>query len=271
MLTRAELIAASDRSYIGSYRKLAEHAVGGETFEVGSVFAFVTGAPIPLFNSCLALQPAEPADLANAVAWLEEQHLPYRVWIAEGVESDLREIPLAFGLERDEWSVPGMFSVTRRLLRRRRPESRSRRSWPPICRPLGLLVGDGKPSDLTHRLFPASFAADPDVTLLTAGLDGRPVGTSIAIRTGDVSGVYTVSVRPDASRRGVGTAASWAAVERGRERGCSVIALQSTKMGYPVYTRMGFQTVVRYAVFNEPPAGQIDPLPAITCCDVPGA
>jgi GNAT superfamily N-acetyltransferase len=99
----------------------------------------------------------------------------------------------------------------------------------------------------------SSLAADPDVALFTAYLDEAPVGTSIAIRTGDISGVYGVTTDPTARRRGVGTAAAWAAVNAGREWGCHLVTLQATEMGFSSYKKMGFTTVVRYRT-SAPPA-----------------
>ena len=71
----------------------------------------------------------------------------------------------------------------------------------------------------------------------------------MAVRTGDVAGVYAVGTLRDARRQGVGTAATWAAVAAGRALGSETIVLQSSAMGFPVYEAMGFWTVVRYAIF----------------------
>jgi len=116
---------------------------------------------------------------------------------------------------------------------------------------LGVLTDGGLARDLADHLFPPSFATDPDVRLFTALLNGRPVGTSIAIRTAEVSPVYGVGTVPTARRRGAGTAAAWAAVDAGRAWGCGVIVLQSSHMGFSSYTKMGFRTVVRYATFGQ--------------------
>jgi ribosomal protein S18 acetylase RimI-like enzyme len=84
----------------------------------------------------------------------------------------------------------------------------------------------------------------------------------MAIRSGEVSGVYNVGVARSAPRRGVGTALTWAAVEAGRTWESDTLVLQSTEMALSMYQAMGFRTVVSYAVFREPtPTGQETPVP----------
>ena len=61
---------------------------------------------------------------------------------------------------------------------------------------LEVCAESGLPPDLAQRIFSPSFAADPDVQLFIGRLDGRPVGTTVAIRSGDVSGVYAVGTLP---------------------------------------------------------------------------
>lgn len=80
----------------------------------------------------------------------------------------------------------------------------------------------------------------------------RPAaGTSLAIRTADASGVYSVGTLPDARRRGVGTAVTWAAVLAGRDWGCDTIVLHASEMGFSMYRSMGFRTVVNYVTFSN--------------------
>ena len=113
-----------------------------------------------------------------------------------------------------------------------------------------VLTDSWLPTEVAEQLFPTSLGTDPDVRLFTARLDGRPVGASVAIRTGDVSGVYGVVTVPTARRRGVGTAATWAAVGAGRSWGCGTISLQASEMGYSSYRKMGFRTVLCYTTFS---------------------
>ena len=100
-------------------------------------------------------------------------------------------------------------------------------------------------------LTPPSFAADPAVQLFVGRLGGRAVGTSIAIQSASASGIVAVGTLPEARRRGVGAAVSWAAVSAGAEHGHDTIVLQASPMGYSVYAAMGFRTVVPYAAFSR--------------------
>jgi ribosomal protein S18 acetylase RimI-like enzyme len=82
-------------------------------------------------------------------------------------------------------------------------------------------------------LYSRSLVADPDVQLFVAQLEGRPVGKSVAIRTG-ASGVYDVATVKSARRRGVGSALTRGAITAGQAWGLDAIVLQSSQMGLPV-------------------------------------
>jgi ribosomal protein S18 acetylase RimI-like enzyme len=123
----------------------------------------------------------------------------------------------------------------------------------------------GLSREFAEAIYTPGFVRDPDVRLFVGRLDGTRAGYSVAIRSGEVSGVYNVGVAPSARRRGVGTALTWAAVEAGRAWECDTVTLQSTEMALSMYEAMGFRTVVNYADFREPatPIGQETPVPPI--------
>lgn len=260
MANRTELAAAANRSFVGSYRTLTDHCSGGETFEGPGLFAFVTGLPFSFFNGCVVVQPTRPARLDAALDWLASRGLPHRLWIDEVDLPGLREVALGHGFQQDERRYPGMvLGATPDA-----PPPPDGVTVDPVT-DAGLdafravLVEGGMDPASARQMFSESFAGDPDVQLFVGCLDGVAVGTSVAIRTGDVSGVYAVGTRPAARRRGVGTALSWAAVAAGREWRCETTVLQASEMGYPIYAAMGFRTVVRYAQFAKtapgPPSG----------------
>ena len=252
MKSDSELVNAANLSFVGSFKKLVEHCPPGEIREGHGAFAFCTGLPLSLFNGCVVVAPTPAPELEAALEWIGQRRLPYRVFIDEQRAPGLAGVPLARGLKREPWPYPGMvlhpvpepsppgLGVT--VV----PVTRSN-----LAEHLDVRVESGMPPELARRLFSESFAIDPDVQLFTVWLEGRAVGAAAAIRTGDVSGVYAVGTLPVARRRGVGTAATWAAVAAGRTWGCDTVVLQSSEMGLSVYHAMGFRTVVPYTTFKR--------------------
>ena len=245
-----DLVRIADDSFIASFRKLAQHVSQGETHEEGSIFSFSTGLPLSGFNGCVVTQETSPAELDDCVAWVAAHGVPFRVWVAEKLAAGLAEVPVSFGLEPAASLYPGM--VLHPI-----PDAPTfdagvdvvAISEPRLDEFIGVLEEGGLRGELAHRLISPSFATDPDVRLFVGRLDERPVGTSIAIRSGDASGVYNVGTLPQARRRGVGSAVTWAAVGAGRAWGCDAVVLQSSVMGLSMYADMGFRTVARYVTF----------------------
>ncbi len=238
MKSEPELVAAAHLSYIGSFRKLVEHSPAGAIYVDDRAFTFATGLMIPTFNGCIVTLPIAASELTESLEWLSSRELPYEVSIAEPLAPELADVVVGSGLSINRVPYPGMVL---------HPVPASPALPPDVTVVPGLVPG------LADYL-PASFAADPDVRVFNARLDGRPVGISIAIRTGDVAGVYAVGTRPESRGRGVGTAATWAAVDAGSEWGADTIVLQASEMGLSLYQRMGFRTVVRYVKFSGGPS-----------------
>jgi ribosomal protein S18 acetylase RimI-like enzyme len=247
-----DLVRAADENFIASFRKLALHVPEGEMHGSEAIFSFVTHLPLPLFNGCVVTQEASSADVTAALAWLRARSVPFRVWVAEKLVADFGELLTGHGLEPDPSVYPGMVLHPIPNAPRRRagvtvvpiPEAS-------VDEFISILEEAGLSAEIAHRLISPSFAADPDIRLFVGRLDGRPVGTSIAIRSREASGVYNVGTLPDARRRGVGAALTWACVEAGRASGYDTIVLQASVMGLPMYSDMGFRTVAPYVVFAE--------------------
>jgi GNAT superfamily N-acetyltransferase len=253
MKSDRELIAAANKNYVASYRTLVEHCAGGAIMEVGGAFAFVTGLPLALFNGCVVVDPTTSTQLERAIDWVASRGLPHRVWLEESLALGLAAVPHSRGFERDERPYPAM--ALHPVPDPPEPPpgvTVARVNGSNLDEYIAVTVEAGIPRDAAARLFSASFAADPDVELFIGRLDGESVGTAVAIRSGDVSGIYAVGTVPAARRRGVGTALTWPTVAAGRAWGCDTAVLQASDMGFPIYSAMGFRTVVEYAVFGRP-------------------
>ena len=246
--------AAADANFVASLTRLVAHVPGAATREFRGVTAVVTGLPVGLFNGCFALEDAPPDALDDAIHWVEDASVPFRVWIREELGDKLAAVPLRHGLMRLERLYPGMALDPARRSRRRRRVSTStgsstRRTW----RTTGRSWSRAAPR---RTWWPASsrrrFSRTHDFGLFAAALDARPAGTALTVRTGTTVGVYNVNTLAWARRRGVGTAVTGAAIADGRAAGCESAVLQSSEMGQPMYEAMGFRTVVRYLEFVRP-------------------
>lgn len=112
--------------------------------------------------------------------------------------------------------------------------------------------GFGAPPEFGEALgkFSAVGFADevPQRTYL-ACLDGRPVATALGVRAGEVLGILNVATLPDARDRGLGRAATLAAMHDGVAEGCRLAVLQSSEMGHRVYERLGFTDFCEFELY----------------------
>jgi ribosomal protein S18 acetylase RimI-like enzyme len=114
----------------------------------------------------------------------------------------------------------------------------------------------GMPTEETNALFGApARLLDPRIHAVVAYLEGRPVSTAMTIATHRAAGVYWVGTAPDARQRGLGERCTQAVTNAGFERGAQVVALEASPMGFPIYERMGFDTVGRVQWYLTPAPG----------------
>jgi GNAT superfamily N-acetyltransferase len=230
--------------------------MGGRARQYGAVHAYLGGVPVPFANGCLILNPAKPSDVRRAVAWLMKADVPYRVRIDAARAPRAVDECIALGLERATDRMPGM--VMEPVPAPPEPSAGvtvHRVDEGTYAGFLELVVATGFPAEWARASFPSSLVRDPDNAMFVGRLDGRPAATSLAVRTGDVTGVYAVGTLDDARRRGLGTAVTWACVDAARGWGSEAVVLQASEMGYPIYRSMGFESVVEYERFG--PAGAL--------------
>ena len=256
MRTDADRLREADRNFIGSYEKLVQHVDGASARWFGPAFAFVTGLRVGIFNGVVVLEPADATDVEAAASWVGDAGVPHGAWMREGLGDELPRRLEARGFERLSWVEPVMAieppaevpppapGVSVREVLDEADLEEQRRS----------IIAGGVDEEFVRHLWSPPMASDPDVRMFTAYLDGKPMGNSIAIRSGKTSGVYGVGTRPEARRRGVGTAATWAAVDAGRQWGCPLVVLQSSDIGFGVYRAMGFSVIDRLVMLRRAPA-----------------
>jgi GNAT superfamily N-acetyltransferase len=107
--------------------------------------------------------------------------------------------------------------------------------------------GFGLPVGVARLFLNERLHALPQVRLFAGLVGGATVATSMLVATGEVAGIYWVATLPEQRGRGYGEALTWAAAAAGQRLGCRIASLQASKMGRPVYARMGFAHVLDYA------------------------
>ena len=80
-------------------------------------------------------------------------------------------------------------------------------------------------------------------------LNERPVATSHLLLTRRVAGVFCIATVPEARRKGIGTAMTLKPLREAREMGYSVGVLHSSRIGYNVYRRVGFEERCKINVY----------------------
>ena len=257
----AQLRAWSDELMLRNFETLARLPPDGREpvppRQFGGVVAFATGRRLGYFNSLIVLGPATAADITEGAGWLREQGAGFSVRLNRDVENDeVRATLVGLGLAREP-DEPGMVlhplssppaPPADLTIETMRPETMDR--WyeaAALAWGLEATAAVGRLSDS----IPPYAAADPGIRVFAGYVDRKPVATSLAVETPNVVGIYAVATAEGARGRGYGSAMTWAAIDAGREWGCKAAALQASPMGEPVYRRMGFQAVTRYATWES--------------------
>jgi ribosomal protein S18 acetylase RimI-like enzyme len=93
------------------------------------------------------------------------------------------------------------------------------------------------------------FDENCDVRNFVGLVDGDAVTCGTVFYNSGVAGVFTIGTLPDSRGHGYGGAITEACLADARRRRFDTAFLQSSKMGYPVYQRLGFRDVCKLAIF----------------------
>jgi hypothetical protein len=254
-LDQRQQAAAVDRNFIAGMRFLAEANDEGIVRTFGTVQVAATGLPVSYFNPVFvtASLGGDASPLHAAAELLRERQLPFVVH----ARADLDAATLA--------AVDGLgLTVTGLMPGMAMPP----RPPPPLPPELvitqateeSFLAGHrvvaaaafGLPLGLVERLLPLALLSVPGVRVYVGMVDGVPVASGLGYRTGEVQGIYNIGTVEAARGRGYGAAMTWAAMSSAAP-GARLAVLQASAMGFPIYARMGFQTVVEYRELEAAP------------------
>lgn len=258
-----DLVADVNGNFRTTGVRLARYNPDGEARRFGSLTAAATGIPAAYFNRIFVFDPPPQEELAAAVAWMTERDDPFFVTVTGEVLDAVEDIADDFGFERIDqvnWTSddrqPGMALPSLAEI----PQTQPVAAISEVTDSAGFedfvtsvaTVFEAPPDHVKQVYRPLLPAAE--VSLFVGRVDRQPVACGHLERTGDVAGIYNIGVIQEVRRQGLGEAMSWALLRTGREAGCRVGVLQSSEMAYPLYRKMGFETVVNYShYYVEPP------------------
>lgn len=252
-MTDSSLVAAVERDFIAAWWTLVQ-AGGYELHDSDRLRWFHTGAPEAYANAVLATDLADEEADAVIDATLTElrgRGVPFLWWVLPSSRpGDLAGRLAARGLVADPpW--PGMSVAVDRLIAPPRVtglEIRRVTGEPDFQRFLDTFGPILTPSEAFRNVFATGargigFAEDAAEVHFLGLLDDEPVGTASLLTAGGVAGIYNVTTVEHVRGRGIGAALTACAVNVGRERGMELATLQASKMGRPLYERLGFEFV----------------------------
>jgi len=254
----ANLAGLEHENMIVAFGAAGGQIPGARTARADGVALIASGHPMRLFNQVIIDgSPAEEA-VASAVQVMRDRHHSFAVSLRRGADraylplmGRLGLVPMADGA----W-MPGM------ALYPLAPVAVEPSAGLEIRRVLDrdgvndhVLAGAGGfgiPVSWMEAIVTEALLDLPGASLYVGYSDGQPVTSGLGIRTGRTIGVYNIATIEPARRRGFGAAMTRRIVADGAAAGCDVAILQATDMGYPIYERLGFRTVVEYDGFIEP-------------------
>ncbi len=261
-LSTDALIDAIDRNCIDFFQHYGR-GPGCELHEEADLAWFVTGIPDPLFNGVMAADLAPDrvdARIDDMVAEFRRRQLPLEWTTGSHTHpADLGRRLMARGFEQT-LEVPGMAMDLRELPEEKPPRGlatarATSRGDLEACVRIAAHTFEISEA-FVPRLVEIEEGMPQDQKALTrhylARLDGRPVATSELFLAAGVAGLYFVGTLPEARDRGIGRAVALAALQGAREMGYRVGALQATKMGTPVYRRLGFRAFYNMGIYVFP-------------------
>lgn len=242
-----------DHNFLLSMGLLMSNSVIGEFFDTYNIGIVSSGVPNKQYNVVFIKKKTSKPEkvIQRWEQFFELRGLPFRVLISPGFEDGYAPLLGERGYEEIEPETAmtlsdlpekdeGKADLT---IKRVATHDELVHFQETVARGFSLPDGSG-PFVITQETCDL-----PDVDLFIGYADGQPASTSMLIKTGHIAGIYWVATLEEYRRRGFGAAMTLHAVLVGKDRGCTLASLQASKMGKPVYERIGFTNPYNYRAY----------------------
>ena len=105
--------------------------------------------------------------------------------------------------------------------------------------------------NIVKLILTETFFNSAKVDAFIGYVNNTPASTALLFKEADIAGIYWVATATQFRQMGLAEALTAATIEAARQEHYATVILQASKMGYPVYKRMGFITIP-YQQFDSP-------------------
>lgn len=254
-----ELAALEHENFISALARMGQNVADALVRHDDGIALIATGLPLRLFNEVMVeSEDATPTALSAAVDATRGRKDRFIVSLRRGTDDRfvplMRELGLVL-LSDDPW-IPGMALYPLPEGSSVAPAGHEIRR---VTVQAGLddhvrtaAAGFEMPEEMLRQVMTGSALDLPGISIYVGYTDGEPVTSGLGGRTGRTIGVYNIATIPSARGRGYGAAMTERVAADGAAAGCDVAILQASDMGFPIYERMGYRTVVEYMGYVDP-------------------
>ena len=223
-----------------------------------------TGVPIADQNFVWGCPKEDQGrEISRAVSFFQEQGVPFTWWNSPATDStELRKALVRQGL-RERCAPPAMVldlavsdpsgDLPPSVAVRTAFSPEDARTWA-LCSLKGF--SSGREHEQTFSAFAEGLLTEPfghSFRLLTLFFERTPAATALVSLTGETAGLYFFSTVPAFRRKGLGRMLLSRCIEEARASECTLMTLQSSPDGYPLYLEAGFRECFRFSVFSADP------------------
>jgi GNAT superfamily N-acetyltransferase len=219
----------------------------------------LSGEPYADFNYLVISGGSDPAArLGEFAQAAQARNLPFTAIFADEVQEELAATATAVGMRR-AGSMPLM------IFRPRAGDSVSTEfqaarveSEQDLGTALGMISGAfGSSPDIACRVLTPATLEFSEIECFMARREGMPVSTVWTTRRGDMVTIWNMATPAEHQRQGAGYALLSQVMADHVKHGVRLFSLLATEAGFPLYRRIGFQTVANPAVWIMERAVQV--------------
>jgi predicted GNAT family acetyltransferase len=249
-----DALELSLEAFVSTWRMMADPAVG--SLERDGILAAGTGGAVPYCNQAIVFgEPVDASDvLTEAIEFFEARNLRFAIQVPHGsmvltviakhgvIETGILPFMILDPIEDSgRRAPPAELKIAR---------AHDARDIDEINQILHLTFGMPMDSVRTFRL--ERFLDNDDVKMFIGRVNGKAVTTATSVVIGETAGVFQVGTLETHRGKGFGEAMTAQSVRAAGDAGARIAFLQASGSGFPIYKRMGFQTVTSHTMFERP-------------------